>query len=296
MSQSAPPPGQNPYSSPGMPSPQQPQQQWQSVPPGQPGQPGHAGQGGPPGPGPAPGTDLGGDISAAFSFSWDAFRRNPGTLIVPGIVYFLLIAVLIVVASVVGGLALAAWASSAADAGSYGEPDPSGLIAAYLLFLGLILGAGLLSIPITLLWSTGALRAGAEVVQGRRPAMRQAFAGTGRMILTMLLVQAIVMVGMLILYIPGIIASVALMFAVPAASRGASPVEACRESLALVRANLGTAIVATLLIGAIASVGSMLIITVVVSLPIAMLMQLGMYERLSGRHLPAVAADGSGVR
>ena len=105
------------------------------------------------------------------------------------------------------------------------------------------------------------------------------------MILTVLLYGLAVFVGMLVFYIPGVIAAVMLMYAIPASLRGASPVEAMKESFSLAKANLGTTIIAYLVLTVVTSVASMIVIPVLVLAPFTMLFQLGMYERLSGRQL-----------
>ncbi|MDN6400090.1 MAG: hypothetical protein L0K01_06495, partial [Brachybacterium sp.] len=125
--------------------------------------------------------------------------------------------------------------------------------------------------------------------EGGRPSIGQAMVGSKRVILTALLYGLVVIVGMLLLYIPGLIAGVLFMFAIPAALRGASPMEAMKESLALSKANLGTTIVSYLVIMVITSIASMIILPLLVLTPFIMLFELGMYERLSGRRLPEPA-------
>ena len=86
--------------------------------------------------------------------------------------------------------------------------------------------------------------------------------------------------------IPGLIASVLLFFAIPASARGASPVEAIKQSVALVRANLGTTIVAWLVLSVVGSAAGMFVLPIIVTIPFYVLFQLGMFERLQGRELP----------
>lgn len=226
----------------------------------------------------APGKDLGADLGAGLRFALDALLRNPVALLVPGVIYGLLGAILLG-GGVVLGFVLA-WPQM--EAAAYSDEPPLGVL---LTVYGLALLGGLLSSPLALFWQSGAARAGEVIVTGRRPTIGQAMIGTGRLLLTVLLVGVIVFVGMLLLYLPGIIASVALTFALPAAARGASPVEAVKESLSLVKNNLGTTIVMILVGSAIGSIAGMLLITLVVLIPFLVLFHLGMYERLSGREL-----------
>ncbi|MGO1503410.1 MAG: hypothetical protein ACTHWV_00430 [Brachybacterium sp.] len=146
--------------------------------------------------------------------------------------------------------------------------------------------AASLAMPFSLLWQSGAARAAEIVREGGRPSIGQAMIGPMRIVLTVLLYGAIVFLGMLLFYIPDLIAAVLFMFAVPAALRGASPVEALKESFALVTSNLATSIVAYLVIMLVTTIASTIIIGVIVLAPFVMLFSLGLYERLNRRRLP----------
>ena len=234
---------------------------------------------GAPGPvGPAPGTDLGTDLGAGLSFAWAALTRNLAPFLVAGAVYSVLYALLIG-GGVVLGIALAIPHFENA------KWDETAELTAMAYIYGFSLLGGLLVLPFSLMWQSGTMRAGRRIVEGDRPTIGQALLGSGRVILTGLLVVVITFVGMLLCYVPGLIASVLLAFALPAAARGASPIEACKESVALVRKNLGTTIVAMLVASAIASIAGMLVITLVVIIPFMSLFLMGIYERLSGRAL-----------
>ncbi|GLI32236.1 MULTISPECIES: hypothetical protein [Brachybacterium] len=242
------------------------------------GSPGAAPQGSAGAPGPAPGTDLGADLGAGLRFARDAMLRNPVAFIVPGVIYGVLAFVLIIGATILGFVL----AAPQIEAAAYSEDPPLGV---FLTIYGLIALGGLASMPLMWFWQSGAVRAGAEVIAGRRPSFGQAMIGTGRILLTMLLVTVIVWVGLVLFYIPGLIASVLLAYALPASARGARPVEAIKESFSLVKNNLVTVIVAALVIAAIGTVAGFLVITLVVIIPFTVLFQQGIYERLSGREL-----------
>lgn len=286
------PPAQSPYE----PQPSQdPQQPWQ--PPSADGAPAHGSpsygapaagaapaQGAPlpdgaPGPGvPAPGTDLAADLGAALSFGFQALTRNLVPFLVAGVVYSILFTLLI-------GGSVALGLVNAFPYLEASQWDDSAMLPAMAYIYGFALLGGLLVLPFSLMWQSGTMRAGRTIVEGGRPTIGQAFLGSGRVILTALLVMALTFVGMLLCYVPGLIASVLLAFALPAAAHGASPVEACKESVALVRKNLGTTIVAMLVVSAIGSVAGMLVITFVVIMPFTGLFLMAIYERLSGRAL-----------
>lgn len=243
---------------------------------GQPSQPPLTGATPPP---PTPGRDLSTDLGAALRFAGSALLRHWVPFLVAGLVYCLIAAVL-VIGGVVGGIA--AMIPMLSEVGPGEEPPPE----AILLFFAISYGAVLLSAPFFLLWQSGSARSAEVILEGGRPRLGQALVGPLRIILTSLLVGAITVVGMLLLYVPGLIASVLLIFAVPAAARGASPIAAVKESIALVRSNLATAIVTWVVIGVIGSIAGTLIVTIVALVPFLLLFEVGMYERLRGRELP----------
>ncbi|WP_076810339.1 hypothetical protein [Brachybacterium sp. P6-10-X1] len=315
--QPSPAPGSDPY---GQPSPAQPgaygqpspaDQYGQPAPGGQFGQPSPAGPYGQPSPsagygagnapapvgrdawgqqapaaspaaGPPPGTDLASDLGAALKFAGNSLLRNPAAFIIAGLIYSVVMFVLIAGGSVLGFVLTIPQMEATAS-----SDDPP--IGALLTLYGIILAASLLCIPLNLLWQSGSARAAGVILEGGRPSIGQAMIGPMRIILTALLVLVITAVGFLLLYIPGIIASVVLMYAVPAAVRGASPGEAIKESFSLVKNNLGTSIVMVLALAVIGSIAGMIVISVIVLVPFMVLAYIGMYERLSGRELPEPA-------
>lgn len=228
---------------------------------------------------PAPGTDLGGDLGGALAYAGNSLLRNPVAFLVAGLLYSIVM-FLVVGGGTVLGILLAMPQLESVPGSESAE------LGAILTLYAVLFAAALLAVPFTLLWQTGSARAAGVVLDGGRPGLGQALFGPMRVLLTALLVGVITTVGMLLLYIPGLIASVLLMYSVPAALRGASPGAAISESFRLATANLGTTIVAFLVIGVISSVAGMLVVTVIALVPFVVLFQVGMYERLSGRELP----------
>ncbi|WP_106506108.1 hypothetical protein [Brachybacterium timonense] len=237
-------------------------------------------------PKPAPGTDLSSDVGAALNFAYRAFVANPLAFIVPGVIYFVVILGLIVSSVIVGFVVFFSSVDAWVASGSDDVPLRPLLILYAIMFVG-----ALLAMPFSLLWSTGAAAAGDKIVEGTKPSIRDSLLAPGRVILTALLVGLITTVGMLLCYLPGLVASAFLIFAVPAAARGASPVAAVKESIALVRSNLGTALLTWLVVQVIASVGGSLVITLVIVIPAAYLFELAMFERMNGRELPDPRAE-----
>lgn len=231
---------------------------------------------------PPPGTDLAADLGSALQFTGKALLRNPVSYLVSGLIYSVVLGVLMVAAIVVSIMVMFGMISESVD------PEVAGL-REMLVFYAVFFAMMLPMIPVALLWQSGAARSAGVVLQGGRPTLGQTLVGPMRIILTALLVGVITLVGSLLLYIPGLIAAVMLFYAIPAAIKGASPIEAIKQSFALAKANLGTTIVSWLVMSVIVSFASMFVLPVLVMIPFQVLFQLGMFERLHGRELPEPA-------
>lgn len=216
----------------------------------------------------APGTDLAADLGAALRFAATALLRNPVAYLNAGVIYCT-IYVVVIVGGMVGGSA--AMFSRAERWTTDYVP-----VLELLLLYAVMLSAMVLLMPFALLWQTGPARAAEIVLEGDGPALRKALAGPMRIILTALLYGAIVMVGSLLFYVPGLIAGVLFMFAIPAAARGTAPVAALKESFGPVRANLATSIVAYLVLSVILMIGAMVVVGLLAMTPFIVLFELGM--------------------
>lgn len=245
---------------------------------------GYAAPTGAPQPG-APGTpppdwDIGADLSAVAKWTWAAFSRNLAAFLVPGIVYgVIVIGIAITMAVAMFAGMISTMSTTTSDPESI--PSPVGML------LGL--GAYVLLIPVVLivgiLWSSGANRAAAIIRDGGRPTIGQGFVGSGRVVATSLVCQVTIVVGTMLCYAPGIIASVVLAFAIPAAAAGASMGDAIRRSYELARDNLALTIVAMLLLGVAVGVLGMLVVTYVLLPSLSALLMTAVYERASRREL-----------
>lgn len=228
--------------------------------------------------GPRPGEDLSADLGAALRFTANGLLRNPAAVLVSSAIHTVLLIVLMVLGMVLMFVVLGVRSESWIDEDTLPLTD---VLLSYAAFAPALL----LMMVVSLLWQTGAARAAGIIRDGGRPTIGQALIGPGRVVLTALLVGLIVFVGTLLLYVPGLIAAVLLMFALPAAVRGASPGQAVKESVALVRANLGTSIVAYLVILVASSLAGTFLLPILVLMPATMLLQTGLYERLRGHTL-----------
>lgn len=241
--------------------------------------PGTAGATGPGGaPGPAPGTDLASDLGQSLRFAGVTLLRNPVAYLLTGVIYT--VAVFVVTGIAVATAMVVLFSRSEQWAGR-SEPPASELLILYAI----IFGISLLAVPLTLLWQAGSGRSGHVVLEGGRPSIGQTLVGPMRIIATVLLVGVMSLIGTLLLIIPGLIVAVLMFYAIPAAARGASPIEAIRKSFTLATSNLGTTIVAWLVMGVISSISGMVVVTALIMVPFMILFQLGMYERVEGRHL-----------
>ena len=232
-----------------------------------------------PGLGPAPGSDLGADLGAALRFAGQTLLRNPLTLLGAGALYSVLLIVVIVVAFMAALFLMIAVVEAGPSTG--GELTAGQL----LLVLAVSFGVVLVALPVGVLWQAGAARAGGAVLEGRRPSFDEALIGRGRVLVTAALAMALIMIGSILLYLPGIVASVLLMYAIPASVRGASPLAACQESFSLARSHLGTTLLGWILMMVVSYVASMTMIGMIAAIPFAVLLQIGLYERISGREV-----------
>lgn len=229
-------------------------------------------------PAPAPGTDLGADLGAAAGFAWTALIRSPLPLLGAAAIWILAIALLAGV-SVVGVLSF----GMLSPAGQQGvEPTGTELV----IMLALLFVPLLLATLCPLLLQAGTSRAGELIVAGQRPGLAQALFGGARVLLTALAAAVIVLIGTLLLILPGIAASILLVHAVPAAAAGASPLAAMRESVALARQHPA----ATLLSWAVALfMLAFALNTLFLAIPVfpfVFLAQVGLHHRLRGSALP----------
>lgn len=231
--------------------------------------------GGPVGAGPAPGTDLGADLSAALTFAWSAFTRNLGAFLGASAVWFVVFFI------VIGGGTVGFVAYMATVAPTTSEPSGGQVLIAWAIITGASLVTGLLA----MVWQAGVYRGGVSVVNGGRATFGQVLIGSGNVLLTVLLTGVIAGIGSMLCYLPGLVASLFLLFAVPAAAMGVSPFRAIGQSFALVKENFLTSFIGWLILGVattIAAIG----ITLIVLVPLIALFQLGLYQRLTGQQLP----------
>jgi hypothetical protein len=187
------------------------------------------------------------DLVGLFRSGAQALTRHPVLLVPPLAVHVLAFVLLLVVLGGTAGMgALMGGLMGGMMGGQEGAVagGVAGLLGGMLLF-GLLFGlaVGLLS----LVASGVVVVMGRDALAGREPVLGDALGAVlgrlGAVVGASVLVTLVVGIGLLLLVLPGLVAMVFLMFALPAVLLdGQRAVEGLRRSVALVRANLGLAL------------------------------------------------------
>ncbi|MDT5183979.1 MAG: hypothetical protein QOI29_2137 [Mycobacterium sp.] len=275
-----PPAGYPPPPPPGYPPPPPPGAQGYPPPP-PPGYPPPSPGGFPPAGGPGFGQSY--SVGDAFSWAWNKFSKNAGPLIVATLVYGLVVVVLQAIISLVSSaVSPSDYSSYSSDATSfsfsYGMSGVGSIIVSIIgWFLSLIVAAAIQSAYIG-----GIL----DIANGQQVSMGSFFRprNIGNVIIAGLIVGIVTTIGFILCVIPGVIASIMLMFTVVALlDRNLSPVDAVKSSFDLSKANFGNVILAWLVLIATFIVGALLCgVGLLVAAPVATLFLVYTYRILSG--------------
>ncbi len=271
-----PPPGEGPPSY-GSPPPPPPPSGYGAPPAGYPPQ-GYAGAPG------GPGAPAQFNIGEAVSWAWNKFTKNAAALIVPVLAYAVVLGILGVVAGVLPAVLGESVNNSYTDAYgntyggtvvTYGAASYAVLVVGYVLLfiVGVYMGAALLS---------GCL----DIADGKPVTIGSFFKARnlGAVFLTSILVGIGVSIGSILCIIPGLIFAFLAQFAIAfVVDRSLSPVDAIKASIATARANIGSALIAWLVVYAIVLVGELLCgVGLLAAMPVALLVQVYTYRKLSG--------------
>jgi uncharacterized membrane protein len=287
-----PPPGQAPggYAPPGY-----------SPPPPPP--PGYGPPGGPPGapPGGYPAQSGFGaapqnafNIGDAVSWAWNRFTQNAAALVVPVLVYAAAIGALIGI--IIGLTAVFSSSTTTSYTDAYGNTyesvhgsiSPVGIIVmivGYILvfFIALYMQAGLIS---------GSL----DIADGKPVSIGTFFKprNLGLVIVTALLMVVGVGIGLALCFIPGLIFAFLAQFAIAfAVDRGSSPVDSIKGSITASRSNIGGSVLSWLVQSAAVAVGEALcFVGVLVGIPVASLIHVYTYRKLSGGQVVELSQPG----
>ncbi len=234
------------------------------------------------------------NIGEAVSWAWNKFTKNAVALIVPLLAYTVALGILGVVAGVLPAVLGQSTNNSYTDAYgntyggtvvTYGAASYAVLIVGYILLfiVGVYMAAALLS---------GCL----DIADGKPVSIGSFFKprNLGAAFLTSLLVGVGVAIGSVLCIIPGLIFAFLAQFAIAfAIDRSLSPVDAIKASIATARANVGSALIAWLVQYAIVLVGELLCgVGLLVAMPVALLIQVYTYRKLSGGQVVPVEQPG----
>jgi uncharacterized membrane protein len=281
-----PPPQQGGYPPPPPPSGYPPPPQQGGYPPPPQGAPGY-----PPAPGgypPAGPPGYGGaqpyNVGEAFSWAWNKFTKNAGPLIIATLVYGLILIVLQVIVNLLQA-AVSPGVSDYSSSGSgfsYSWSTTSMGLGGILIsivgwFVSLIVGAAIQS---------GYISGVLDIANGQQVSVGSFFRprNIGQVIVAGLIVGIITTIGFFLCIIPGVIASIMLVFTVVALlDRNLSAVDAVKTSFNLSKANFGNVFVTWLAMVATAFVGALLCgVGLIVAVPVAALILVYAWRRLSG--------------
>jgi uncharacterized membrane protein len=223
-------------------------------------------------------------VGEAFSWAWNKFTKNAAPLIIATLVYGLIIVVLQVIVNLLQA-AVSPGASDYSSSGSgfsYSWSTTSMGLGGILIsivgwFVLLIVGAAIQS---------GYISGVLDIANGQEVSVGSFFRprNIGQVIIAGLIVGVITTIGFFLCIIPGVIASIMLVFTIVALlDRNLSPVDAVKTSFGLSKANFGNVFVTWLAMVATAFVGALLCgIGLLVAVPVAALILVYAWRRLSG--------------
>ncbi len=223
-------------------------------------------------------------VGEAFSWAWNKFTKNAAPLIIATLVYGLIIVVLQVIVNLLQA-AVSPGVSDYSSSGSgfsYSWSTTSMGLGGILIsivgwFVLLIVGAAIQS---------GYISGVLDIANGQQVSVGSFFRprNIGQVIIAGLIVGVITTIGFFLCIIPGVIASIMLVFTIVALlDRNLSPVDAVKTSFELSKANFGNVFVTWLAMVATAFVGALLCgVGLLVAVPVAALILVYAWRRLSG--------------
>ncbi len=223
-------------------------------------------------------------VGEAFSWAWNKFTKNAAPLIIATLVYGLIIVVLQVIVNLLQAAVSPGVSdySSSESGFSYSWSTTSMGLGGILIsivgwFVLLIVGAAIQS---------GYISGVLDIANGQQVSVGSFFRprNIGQVIIAGLIVGVITTIGFFLCIIPGVIASIMLVFTIVALlDRNLSPVDAVKTSFELSKANFGNVFVTWLAMVATAFVGALLCgVGLLVAVPVAALILVYAWRRLSG--------------
>ncbi|MDT5098243.1 MAG: hypothetical protein QOC76_1980 [Mycobacterium sp.] len=233
---------------------------------------------------PGYGAAQGFNVGEAFSWAWNKFSKNAGPLIIATLVYGLIVIVLQVIVNLLQA-AVSPGVSDYSSSGSgfsYSWSSSSMGLTGILIsivgwFVSLIVGAAIQS---------GYISGVLDIANGQQVSVGSFFRprNIGQVIIAGLIVGVITTIGLFLCVIPGLLASIMLLFTVVALlDRNLSAVDAVKTSFDTSKANFGNAFLTWLVGIAIVFVGAILCgVGLLVAVPVAALFLVFAWRRISG--------------
>ncbi len=226
-----------------------------------------------------------------MSWAWNKFAKNAVPLIVASLIFGIIMGLLSIgLQSIVYAMSSTTVTDiSGGDAFDYSAVSTGlglgGIVVALLGGLVMLVVSG----AVASAWLGGLL----DIADGRQVTVGSFFRprNIGAVVITTLLVGIITVVGMFACILPGLIASILLMFAVVAVvDRNLSPIDAIKHSFEIAKNNTGPVLLVWLLFELIVFVGALLCgVGLLVAVPVAALLQVYAWRRLTGGQLaPAI--------
>ncbi|MDO9458271.1 hypothetical protein [Nocardioides sp.] len=225
-------------------------------------------------------------VGNAVSYGWAKFQANAGQIIIAGLIALVAIVVFQVIAVVIRGIIVTGpectgtgFDIECTDGSGFFVSVFASAISSFLFFVVYqIIGAGI-------------IRGALGITEGRPFEFNELFKTDklGPVVITSLISGAIVFVGTLLCFLPGIIASFMLSFALYfVIDKDMSPIEAITASFNLVKDNVGTALLWAIVAFAVTLVGFIACgVGAIVSIPVAFIGTAYTYKLLTGQQVAA---------
>ncbi len=223
-------------------------------------------------------------VGEAFSWAWNKFSKNAGPLIIATLVYGLILIALQAIINFAQAAVSPGVSSYTSDGSgfSYSWSTTSmgigGIIIAIIgWFVSLIVAAAIQS---------GYISGMLDIANGQQVSVGSFFRprNIGQVIVAGLIVGLITTIGFFLCIIPGLIASIMLMFTVVALlDRNLPAIDAVKASFDFSKANFGNVFIAWLVMIVTVFVGALLCgVGLLVAVPVATLILVYTYRKLSG--------------
>ncbi|WP_415624244.1 hypothetical protein, partial [Mycobacterium intermedium] len=227
-------------------------------------------------------------VGEAFNWAWNTFTKNALALIVPMLIYGAAMAVISIVLYMVL-FAVVAGGSSVDESGGASTLFGFGFLFTWALFGFFFF--------LAFFYIQAAFVSGALALADGQPVSISSFLqpprNLGSVIVAALLVSIGTSVGYALCVLPGIIFLFFSLFTIPfVVDRSLAPVDALKASFSTINRNLGSALLAYLVVVAVGIVGNAVCVGGLISIPVSLLIMTYTYRRLSGGNVVPAPVSG----